>query len=105
MTPFDLRPTVEAIGRVQAPDGHIPWVPGGKTDPWNMVEAAMALDVGGRSRQLFGRVHDRIDELRQQVEVDPAARTLRCEAGVTIEERVILHAGRARSSVLVVAAP
>ena len=33
---------------MQAADGHIPWVVGGKTDPWNMVEAAMALDVGGR---------------------------------------------------------
>ena len=42
------RATVDAIAPVQAPDGHIPWVIGGKTDPWNMVEAAMALDVGGR---------------------------------------------------------
>ena len=33
---------------MQAPDGNIPWMPGGKTDPWNLVEAAMALDVGGR---------------------------------------------------------
>jgi MMP endo-(1,4)-3-O-methyl-alpha-D-mannosidase len=40
--------TVDAIARVQLPDGNIPWFPGGHTDPWNMVEAAMALDVGGR---------------------------------------------------------
>ena len=33
---------------VQQPDGNIPWVPGGQTDPWNLVESAMALDVGGR---------------------------------------------------------
>src|SRR5688500_11462837 len=26
----------------------IPWVPGGHADPWNHVEAAMALAVGGR---------------------------------------------------------
>ena len=44
----ELRQTVAAIASVQAPDGHLPWVPAGKADPWNMVEAAMALDVGGR---------------------------------------------------------
>ena len=33
---------------MQQPDGNIPWVVGGHTDPWNLVEAAMALDVGGR---------------------------------------------------------
>ena len=43
-----LRATVDAIASVQAADGRIPWVAGGKTDPWNLVEAAMALDVGGR---------------------------------------------------------
>ena len=40
--------TVDAIASVQQPDGNIPWVPGGQTDPWNLVEAAIALDVGGR---------------------------------------------------------
>lgn len=44
----DARATVDAIARAQADDGCIPWVPDGKTDPWNLVEAAMALDVGGR---------------------------------------------------------
>lgn len=43
-----LQQTVDAIARVQHADGCIPWIPGGKADPWNMVEAAMALDVGGR---------------------------------------------------------
>jgi hypothetical protein len=43
-----LEATVDAIARVQDSDGRIPWVVGGKADPWNMVEAAMALDVGGR---------------------------------------------------------
>ncbi len=33
--------------RIQEPDGNIPWTPGNHTDPWNLVEAAMALDVGG----------------------------------------------------------
>ena len=44
----DIRATVDAIAAVQLPDGNIPWTPGGHTDPWNLVEAAMALDVGGR---------------------------------------------------------
>jgi hypothetical protein len=40
--------TVDAIARVQRADGSIPWYEGGHVDPWNHVEAAMALDVGGR---------------------------------------------------------
>ena len=43
-----LLATVDGIARVQHLDGSIPWVAGGKADPWTMVEAAMALDVGGR---------------------------------------------------------
>ena len=41
---------------VQLPDGNIPWTPGGHTDPWNLVEAAMALDVGGRHARGGARV-------------------------------------------------
>ena len=44
----DIRDTVDAIARVQRPDGSIPWYEGGQVDPWNHVEAAMALDIGGR---------------------------------------------------------
>jgi hypothetical protein len=40
--------TIRAIAAVQNNDGSIPWFRGGKVDPWDMVEAAMALDVGGR---------------------------------------------------------
>jgi len=43
----DVHATVEAIARVQLPDGGIPWFEGGHLDPWNHVEAAMALAVGG----------------------------------------------------------
>jgi len=43
----DVSATVAAIARVQRPDGSIPWYEGGQVDPWNHVEAAMALDVGG----------------------------------------------------------
>jgi hypothetical protein len=44
----DVAATVDAIAAVQQPDGMIPWWEGGHADPWNHVEAAMALDVGGR---------------------------------------------------------
>jgi hypothetical protein len=43
----ELARTVDAIAALQLGDGNIPWTPGGHTDPWNLVEAAMALDVGG----------------------------------------------------------
>ena len=39
---------VDWIASVQQPDGFIPWFPGGHGDPWNHVEAAMALTTGGR---------------------------------------------------------
>lgn len=31
----------------QRPSGEIPWSPGDKTDPWDHVEAAMGLSIGG----------------------------------------------------------
>jgi hypothetical protein len=40
--------TARAIGSVQEPTGAIPWFPGGHVDPWDHVECAMALSVGGR---------------------------------------------------------
>ena len=48
ITSAQLEQTVDAIAAIQLPDGNIPWIPGGHTDPWNLVEAAMALDLGGR---------------------------------------------------------
>ena len=42
-----LTATVDAIAEWQLPSGMIPWFPGGHADPWNHVEAAMALAVGG----------------------------------------------------------
>jgi len=44
----DVAATVESIAAVQLADGMIPWFAGGHADPWNHVEAAMALAVGGR---------------------------------------------------------
>ncbi len=44
----EVATTVDAIAEWQLPSGMIPWVPGGHADPWNHVEAAMALALGGR---------------------------------------------------------
>jgi hypothetical protein len=44
----EVAATVDVIADVQLADGMIPWFPGGHADPWNHVEAAMALLVGGR---------------------------------------------------------
>ncbi len=43
--------TADAIASWQLPSGMIPWFPGGHADPWNHVEAAMALAVGGRREE------------------------------------------------------
>jgi hypothetical protein len=42
-----LAQTVEAIRAIQTSSGCIPHTPGAKADPWDHVEAAMALDAGG----------------------------------------------------------
>ncbi|HTZ08242.1 MAG TPA: hypothetical protein VMB72_04170 [Acidimicrobiales bacterium] len=43
----DVVATAGSIAAVQRPDGMIPWFEGGHCDPWNHVEAAMALTVAG----------------------------------------------------------
>jgi hypothetical protein len=45
----EIERTAAAIAAIQRPDGSIPWFHGDKTDPWDHVEAAMALDAVGRS--------------------------------------------------------
>ncbi len=47
LSPEQLARTVDAIVAVQSPTGALPW-PDGHTDPWDHVECAMALVVGGR---------------------------------------------------------
>ena len=47
----DIAATVDSIAAVQLPNGMIPWFPGGHADPWNHVEAAMALQLGGRRNE------------------------------------------------------
>jgi hypothetical protein len=51
VTAEQLAATVEAIAADQLSSGMILWFPGGHSDPWNHVEAAMALDVGGRREE------------------------------------------------------
>ena len=46
-TAHQLRDSAASIAEWQLPDGMIPWFPGGHADPWNHVEAAMALAVTG----------------------------------------------------------
>lgn len=48
LTVEQVKATVDSIALVQLSSGMIPWFPGGHADPWNHVEAAMALDLGGR---------------------------------------------------------
>jgi hypothetical protein len=45
--PVDIAAIAEFIARVQKGDGEIPWSDGGKTDPWDHIESAMGLTVGG----------------------------------------------------------
>jgi hypothetical protein len=47
----EMTETVESIRAVQLSSGMIPWFEGGHADPWNHVEAAMALAVGGALRE------------------------------------------------------
>jgi hypothetical protein len=45
---IDIERTAAVIARNQRETGEIPWGTGEKTDPWDHVEAAMGLSIGGR---------------------------------------------------------
>jgi len=45
---IDIERTAAVIARNQRETGEIPWGAGEKTDPWDHVEAAMGLSIGGR---------------------------------------------------------
>ena len=47
LTPAEVDQSARSIMGCQRVDGLIEWFPGGHADPWNHVEAAMALDVSG----------------------------------------------------------
>ncbi|MFP4446754.1 MAG: phenyltransferase domain-containing protein [Desulfosudaceae bacterium] len=44
---LDIDAVASRIARTQKPDGDIPWSKNDKTDPWDLVEAAMGLAIGG----------------------------------------------------------
>lgn len=44
---IDIVEVASLIARTQRPDGEIPWCEGQKSDPWDHVESAMGLSVGG----------------------------------------------------------
>lgn len=52
LTPRQIHETLDTIAAAQQADGAIPWFPGGHTDPWDHVESAMALDLGGRRAEV-----------------------------------------------------
>jgi hypothetical protein len=51
LTADQLRDTIAWVAGQQDADGALPWFRGGQLDPWDSVEAAMALDVGGEHAQ------------------------------------------------------
>lgn len=44
---FGIDSVAALIARTQRSDGEIPWSPDDKTDPWDHIEAAMGLSIGG----------------------------------------------------------
>ncbi len=48
LSPAEVAATGEWISGGQLESGMVPWFPGGHADPWNHVEATMALAVAGR---------------------------------------------------------
>ena len=49
--PIHIPAMVDLIALTQLPDGAIPWSTGDKTDPWDHVESAMGLTMGGAHAQ------------------------------------------------------
>jgi hypothetical protein len=57
----EVAATAAWVASIQRPSGMIPWFEGGHCDPWNHVEAAMALDVAG-CRQAASAAYDWLAE-------------------------------------------
>jgi len=47
LNPISVEKIAGFIASIQKDNGEIPWSAGGKTDPWDHVESAMGLSVGG----------------------------------------------------------
>ncbi len=52
-----FKETIDYIASVQSDDGSIAWFEDGITDPWDHVEAAMALSIGGKIEQAVQAYH------------------------------------------------
>jgi hypothetical protein len=62
LSEFDVGEVASFIARTQRSDGEIPWAMGQKSDPWDHIESAMGLSVGGyfkEARQAFYWLADR----------------------------------------------
>jgi MMP endo-(1,4)-3-O-methyl-alpha-D-mannosidase len=57
LSPAERKQTIASITELQLANGMIEWFPGGHADPWNHVEAAMALAVGGYRDQADAAYH------------------------------------------------
>ena len=57
LSPEEVGETAAWIASLQLRDGMVPWYRGGHADPWNHVEAAMALACAGRWAEV-GRAFD-----------------------------------------------
>ena len=71
------------IADLQYPSGEIPWHEGGKTDPWDLVESAMGLTIGGifhASEQAFEWMIEKQNEngswFSSYINGDPEDRTM-----------------------------
>ena len=47
LNPISIEKITSFIASIQKENGEIPWSAGGKTDPWDHIESAMGLSVGG----------------------------------------------------------
>jgi hypothetical protein len=59
---LDVRGVASFIANTQRSDGEIPWAVGQKSDPWDHIESAMGLSVGGyykEARRAFRWLADR----------------------------------------------
>lgn len=88
LTAADIELTADFIADCQEPSGALPWFPGGRTDPWDHVESAMALSATGRftaaeAAYEWSRRTQREDgswplEMVESAVTDPAADTNFC---------------------------
>ena len=54
---LDIGAIASQIAIFQRPDGEIPWCHDQKTDPWDHVEAAMGLSIGGYWIKALSLIH------------------------------------------------